>query len=239
MIQFFRKIRQHHLTENKFSKYLIYAIGEIVLVVIGILIALQINNLNNERIKRIAEYKYYENIKGQITEDKEEIIGNKNSNNNHLNQFNFAVQIIEENDRSRIDTLETIALNLTNYSDVNRQGNIYETMVNSGEINLLNNSKIKEGLRKLEETYIYINKMEDIHRDVVLNRTVTFLMDNFKIFTREATRADDLFSIKLQNLILFFIVIMDEKNEIYNRALDNIEAITELIDDELELQKDL
>tara|TARA_R110002111_G_C5877910_1_gene362088 strand:- start:58 stop:801 length:744 start_codon:yes stop_codon:yes gene_type:complete len=47
MIKFFRKIRHKLLTENKFSKYLIYAIGEIVLVVIGILIALQINN-NNE-----------------------------------------------------------------------------------------------------------------------------------------------------------------------------------------------
>ena len=50
MIKFFRKIRQRLLTENKFSKYLLYAIGEIVLVVIGILIALQINNCNEERI---------------------------------------------------------------------------------------------------------------------------------------------------------------------------------------------
>ncbi len=48
MIKFFSKIRQRLLSENKFSKYLIYAIGEIVLVVIGILIALQINNLNDE-----------------------------------------------------------------------------------------------------------------------------------------------------------------------------------------------
>ena len=49
MIKFFRRIRQQLLTENKFSKYLIYAIGEIVLVVIGILIALQINNFNEQR----------------------------------------------------------------------------------------------------------------------------------------------------------------------------------------------
>ncbi|MFT5941322.1 hypothetical protein [Sediminicola arcticus] len=48
MIKLFRRIRQNLLTENKFNKYLLYAIGEIVLVVIGILIALQINNLNEE-----------------------------------------------------------------------------------------------------------------------------------------------------------------------------------------------
>ena len=49
MIKFFRKIRQRLLTENKFSKYLIYAIGEIILVVIGILIALSINNWNEKQ----------------------------------------------------------------------------------------------------------------------------------------------------------------------------------------------
>jgi len=50
MIRFFRKIRQSFLTENKFSKYLIYAFGEILLVVIGILIALQIDTWNENRI---------------------------------------------------------------------------------------------------------------------------------------------------------------------------------------------
>ena len=49
MIKFFRKIRQRLLSESKFSKYLIYAIGEIVLVVIGILIALSINNWNENK----------------------------------------------------------------------------------------------------------------------------------------------------------------------------------------------
>lgn len=49
MIKFFRNIRQRLLTENRFSKYLIYAFGEIVLVVLGILIALQLNNQNEQR----------------------------------------------------------------------------------------------------------------------------------------------------------------------------------------------
>lgn len=54
MIKFFRKIRQNLLVENKFSKYLIYALGEIILVVIGILIALGINNYNESK-KNIAK----------------------------------------------------------------------------------------------------------------------------------------------------------------------------------------
>ena len=50
MLRFFRQIRQRFLTDNKFSKYLLYAVGEILLVVIGILIALQVDNWNEERI---------------------------------------------------------------------------------------------------------------------------------------------------------------------------------------------
>jgi hypothetical protein len=46
MIKFFRKIRQNMIKENRVSKYMLYAIGEIILVVIGILLALQINNWN-------------------------------------------------------------------------------------------------------------------------------------------------------------------------------------------------
>lgn len=54
MITFFKKIRQQLLSKNKFSKYLTYAIGEIILVVIGILIALTINNWN-EKQKELAQ----------------------------------------------------------------------------------------------------------------------------------------------------------------------------------------
>lgn len=69
MIKFFRKIRQKLLSENKFSKYLIYAFGEIILVVIGILIALQINNLNELHKSEKKEVKILSEIKNNLVED--------------------------------------------------------------------------------------------------------------------------------------------------------------------------
>ncbi len=66
MIKFFRRIRQRLLSESKFSKYLLYAIGEIVLVVIGILIALQINNWNEAKNINEAKTKTLQHIKKEI-----------------------------------------------------------------------------------------------------------------------------------------------------------------------------
>lgn len=62
MIKFFRKVRQKILTENKFSKYVLYALGEIILVVIGILIALQINTWNENRKDQIEEKAILESL---------------------------------------------------------------------------------------------------------------------------------------------------------------------------------
>ena len=70
MIKFFRKIRQKLLTENKFSKYLLYAIGEIVLVVIGILIALSINNWNNDLVNQKTEKNITENLNLEFKQNK-------------------------------------------------------------------------------------------------------------------------------------------------------------------------
>jgi len=71
MINFFRKIRQHLLTENKFSKYLLYAFGEIALVMTGILLALQVNNWNEERILRMQIKTNLLNLSSAISQDLE------------------------------------------------------------------------------------------------------------------------------------------------------------------------
>ncbi|WP_339886722.1 DUF6090 family protein [uncultured Flavobacterium sp.] len=73
MIKFFRKIRKNMLSERKTGKYLKYAIGEIVLVVIGILIALQINNWNEHRKQNETLQGIYQIIKEDIATDIVEI----------------------------------------------------------------------------------------------------------------------------------------------------------------------
>ena len=73
MIKFFRQIRQSLIMENKTGKYLKYAIGEIVLVVIGILIALSINNWNEERKDRIEELSALIDLKKEFESNRNDI----------------------------------------------------------------------------------------------------------------------------------------------------------------------
>lgn len=69
MINFFRRIRHKLLGEGKLNKYILYGIGEILLVVIGILIALQINNLNEEKKEQNLADTYLSNLKLDLESD--------------------------------------------------------------------------------------------------------------------------------------------------------------------------
>jgi hypothetical protein len=203
MIKFFRNIRKKLLAEGKTTNYLKYAIGEIVLVVIGILIALQINNWNENKIEKSNELNYYKNIKRQLNEDKNAISANIVYNNRFFNEYKQAINIIEKNDRLMVDSLAKFSVNLTEFSDFHRQSNIYETMVNSGEIKLLKNKQIIEALQQLEEKYIFINKLEETHSQAVIEFVVPSIVSSLKVYNMNLENIEKIYSFEfLNNFVL-------------------------------------
>src|SRR5210317_1084566 len=105
MIPFFRKIRKKMALNNEPSKpawpagrYLRYAVGEIVLVVIGILIALQINNWNENRKERILEKQILTDIKESLIADLENQLGpNKEQLESDLSNVNILIKTYQNN----------------------------------------------------------------------------------------------------------------------------------------------
>ena len=153
MIKFFRKIRQKLLSENKFSKYLIYAIGEIILVVIGILIALQINNSNIKRIDKEKELKYLSNIRLDLTKD----IENLEYNIGFRQKKTLGTErLINEINGQPIRDLTETTYNVVNtlYQERFQPSNVtYNDLVSSGNMNLISSDSIKIILFELSLLY--------------------------------------------------------------------------------------
>lgn len=240
MLRIFQKIRKIQIAENKSENsanrvvgYVFYAFGEIVLVVLGILIALQINNWNITRVEKENETKIYQNIKRQIVEDLKELAEVKELNNYYGIQYDLANEIILSKNFWAIDTLAFIAMNLSQYSDFYRSGNIYETLVNSGEIRLLKNSEIISQLQKLEMTYTNINRLEDIHWEIIINELSPELKGVINYSTMEIIMPNKLYSVEIQNILIESIYITNGKDSLYQKAINEINSTVEIINNEL------
>ncbi len=144
MIKFFRKIRYNLMEQNKTGKYLKYAIGEIVLVVIGILIALSINNWNENRLEQQEELKLLENIKIDFEQTIKELQG-MNSNRQIILSANYALTDIKvKGDYSNKKKIDTLIGNTFIVPTFNGKSGSLMVLLNSGKINLLKNESLKK-----------------------------------------------------------------------------------------------
>jgi hypothetical protein len=145
MIKFFRKIRQKTLTENKFGKYLTYAIGEIILVVIGILIAIQINDWNNNRIEKESDSQLIGAIITDLRLKNEELISDLGYGKSILKKTDNIIDLWAKT--KRIDTLN-LKYSINRIGDdrgfLNEKSQALEGLTNSGLWKRLPDSLIRE-----------------------------------------------------------------------------------------------
>ncbi|AXT20707.1 hypothetical protein D7030_11965 [Flavobacteriaceae bacterium AU392] len=162
MIQLFRKIRQNLLSQNKFSRYLFYAIGEIILVVIGILIAIQINNLNESRKIRTVENGY---LKQLVIDLKENEILWKETLDRKQKQLEASHAFLNMRFSKNQDTIMKIMphfSNLGTWEDININQVTFSEMVSSGNLNIISNDSIKIKLLSLDKLYKAILNRQDV-----------------------------------------------------------------------------
>ncbi len=183
MIKFFRRIRQQLLTENKISKYLLYAIGEIVLVVIGILIALQINNWNQNKLEQISLSEYLTSISQNIKVDIENLEYLKTTRKNGINRIpriNFA--LIDADFLERKDVKfgsETLAI-ISNFEYFNADLSGFESIKNSGYLSKLKGKNIEKLIYKYYNLVQEINTKEKDFNEILRNAFSDFSRQGFE-----------------------------------------------------------
>ena len=190
MIKFFRKIRQNLLSDGKTGKYMKYAMGEIVLVVIGILIALSINNWNEHRIEDNQLKEHLLAIKKNINTDvvelkKDAVIRDtlRSKNIKARGEFINGVLNVETMNAAQIFFYEF-------YFTPNKSG--YEAIKNSGLLGKLTNTTIDSLLHKY---YIGLDNLHE--REVSFN---TFI-ENVEYDYRTKFPAIKIFNIRRKDAI--------------------------------------
>jgi len=174
MIKFFRKIRQNLLMENKTGKYFKYAIGEIVLVVIGILIALQINNWNENRKDRFIEKKILQSLNNDLQKD---IYSMKYmiSNDSLINESNSKLIQILKDSHSEYEPNQNKLFGLINRFNVfypQRMG--YESLKSKGLEILLNDSLKSQIVNLYDFQYVLIAESIDVKKQLYLDTNLIF-----------------------------------------------------------------
>ena len=155
MIKFFRKIR-YDLMENKTGKYFKYAIGEIVLVVFGILIALQINNWNEQRKNRIEEQTLYKSLISSLESDLKDVNDKTQIVNRALYAQNIFMNTSLNNLKEKFNIKEVQDL-LYNVSESSRSFfpnyGLYNKITNNNNIDLIRSSELQMSIIELYEQY--------------------------------------------------------------------------------------
>jgi len=178
MIKFFRKIRQNLLMKNKTGKYFKYAIGEIVLVVIGILIALGINNWNENRKNKNEEKIFLSKIHEDLTKD--------------ALQFDYYVKQFKEIDRLHLELnhLSEGKVSIDSISEplLIRRTLYFRQLIESDfkeNIGEISNQKIDEDLTKYTSS---IKDMEDIYQIQLIplmNTRLKLLLNEREVYNPE------------------------------------------------------
>ncbi|MCJ7468019.1 MAG: DUF6090 family protein [Maribacter sp.] len=170
MIPFFRKIRKQFSDDNKPLKYLRYAIGEIVLVVIGILIALQINNWNENSKNKSLETSYLIRISKDLDNDLLEYKGTSELALERNNRVLFLEQAIK--DPQLVEKSPDYFIKSIGYAGYTYRPAIsnhsFEELKSSGRLELINNEDLRVSIAKYYDFEFSYSQFDFIREDVQL-----------------------------------------------------------------------
>jgi len=242
MIKFFRKIRQKLLSENKFRKYLTYAFGEIILVVIGILIALQINNWNEFRKERKIEKKLIVELHLTIKNNHKDLVGGLGRWQSTTDAIDLILQVIDEkhpyHDSLAYQFYKAHQKRGNNLNSLNFSG--YKELENKG-FNVITNKNLQEGVINLFDNHLSNLAATNGQLDVDYSSFhYEYIARNFQLNKNghiphnfDSVINDPYYRSILQSLR----TIMQRKTNRVNFYLRKSEKILELLEDELDQKK--
>ena len=235
MINFFRKNRKKLADQNKFLQYSRYAIGEIVLVMIGILLALQVNNWNSNRIEKKAETKTLFELKKGIIIDGNLLQNNLEAVDAQLVKMKLLKQLLKNKDYPYNKGLDSLFGSVFGIQPINLNKAFYEDL-KASSLKLIKNDSIRLKIVNLfEDDYVFFdnNFQTEIHINEVIR---PYYLQNFSDldFQNSATpnNFNKVWADTYYENIVHYRIINLESNHInaYQKTIPKIESLVDAID---------
>ena len=189
MLKFFRHIRKSLLVENKMGKYLTYAFGEIILVVIGILLALQINTWNQQRIEDIKEVELLTALRDEFQDNLIALEESININNKVTKSCKAITQIIRSDSLTqKPEKVDELLIAIGNFHSFDARIGISEEIVNSGKLSLLKNEALRVQLSDWLKEIVDGEEDFGFRADNYTMNLMPFLMKRFPLANGELTK---------------------------------------------------
>jgi len=239
MLKIFRKIRQQLISENKFNKYILYAIGEIFLVLIGILLALAISDWNDARIDKQAEIRTLIELKKGILIDFDTITVKQAEVNKSIADLHFLQSLIKNKDYPYSKELDTLFGVVYGIRMLSPNSAFYEDLKATG-LKLIKDESIRLQIVQLfENNYKALNWINEVEMSINdVNRT--YYLNNFYDLTFSKYATPNNFKLvwtdSYYHNIIDYRLITLEKNHViqYDKTLKAIKTLVTTIDNYLE-----
>jgi len=177
MLHFLRRIRRSLIGTGTTSKYLLYAVGEILLVMIGILLALQVNNWNEENIHKKDEIKLLNEIRITIQDDLVDFEERFALMQNVESRIQTLLYVLKSNDRP--DTIDVLCGAVYGILRFELNTASFEELKSSG-FDLISDDSIRRLIIKIYDKHLktidHYNSVED---NVVLEALRPYFLKNF------------------------------------------------------------
>ncbi len=206
---------------------------DIIVVILGIMIAFSLNNWNESKKQVTLEQQYYKDILQELNEDLLKIKENRAFNNYLIPRYSLAKDIIlTDSKRQKVDDLGRISLELMLKSDFKKEVSIYDALSNSANLDLISNKDILRQLQNIGSLYKNINALESSQQLVIAGITERVLeysrMDPFEVMEPEK-----LYHFRFQNIFEIYLHMGGQKEAQYAQAESDIEALIHSIKEEL------
>lgn len=239
MIKFFRHIRKSLLMENKTGKYFKYAIGEIILVVIGILIALQINNWNENRKEKLEESSILQNLHDEFSANKQ-LLKNTKLSSDTAEEIGYKLMSLFGKPKAYIErnNPDSLLYFVLEPGEFRPSENTVNDLIQSGRLKLLQNKKLKDQLYKwqsaLKDFDAQYNRVEiKIDQDIIPYLNKNYALKDIDKYGALNWKEESTLKVKKYDIFndIEFENILDDYLYRINSCKKNIDSIEQIIDE--------